>query len=326
MTGNYVYTPSIWPTAFTIIFLIGLSVYAGRRCTVPGALPFTIGCLITALIGTSLVMTYLAVDPETKIFWFRLVAALLLPSSTAITCFVLEYAWPGRWLTRRNLILLSILPLLGIFYFLTAGTLIQPMPDFQVGETVSVRIGPASSIFLTYMLALTLVNLVVFAWLFIRSPRHRWPVALMAASQIAMRVVFFRESPLVGAQVYTVPIFALPFSTYAIALFGFRIFDPISLARQTAIDQLGAGILVLDLDGQVVSLNPSAAQILGVPRVSGSRSCCPLIRMRPWRNQTQLKCSSAWGQSKPDGSTCFRRRTSRISAGCEPATCCCCKT
>jgi signal transduction histidine kinase len=273
MSGGYAYTPSIWPTACTIIFLIGLAVYAARRRSVPGAQPFVMACLFSLLIATSLLMTYLAVDPETKIFWFRLVAALLLPSSTAITCFVLEYAWPGRWLTRRTLILLSILPLLSTFYFLTAGYLTQPMPDFQVGETVTARISPASLIFFVYMLALTLVNLIVFAWLFIRSPRHRWPAALMAASQIAMRVVLFRESPLIGAQVYTVPILALPFLTYAIALFGFRIFDPISLARQTVIDQLDAGMLVLDLEGRVMDLNPSAERILGVPasRARGQR-------------------------------------------------------
>ena len=273
MTWNYAYTPQIWPSILTIILLIVLSFYSWRHRSVPGALPFMIGCLFTTLTATSLLMTYLALDPETKIFWFRLVAASLLPSATAITCFVLEYAWPGRWLTRRNLILLSILPLLSAFYFLTAGYLTQPMPDFQVGETVKARISPAGSIFFVYMFALTLVNLIVFAWLFIRSPRHRWPVALMAASQIAMRVVLFREWPLIGAQVYTVPVFALPFLTYAIALFGFRILDPIPLARQMAIEQLHAGMLVLDLEGRVANLNLSAERILDVPasRARGQR-------------------------------------------------------
>jgi PAS domain S-box-containing protein len=264
MSESYAYTPSIWPTAIMILFLIVMTVYARRRRSVPGAVPFMVACLFSVLAASSLLMTNLAVDPDTKIFWFRLVASSLLPSSTAITCFVLEYAWPGRWLTRRNLILLSILPLLGIFYFLTAGYLIQPMPDFQVGETVKASISPASAIVLAYMLALTLVNLIVLAWLFIRSPRHRWPVALMAASQIAMRVVFLGEWPLIGAQVYAIPVFALPFLAYAIALFGFRIFDPIPMARRTAIEQLHAGMLVLDPQERVVSLNPAGERILGV--------------------------------------------------------------
>jgi signal transduction histidine kinase len=42
-------------------------------------------------------------------------------------------------------------------------------------------------------------------------------------------------------------------------------FDPIPLARQTVIDQLQAGMLVLDLEGQVIGLNPAAARILSAP-------------------------------------------------------------
>ncbi len=53
---------------------------------------------------------------------------------------------------------------------------------------------------------------------------------------------------------------------YAIALFGFRIFDPIPLARQTAIEQLPSGMLVLDPQGGIVSLNPAACAIFGSPQ------------------------------------------------------------
>ena len=36
-----------------------------------------------------------------------------------ITCFILEFAWPGVWLTRRNLILLGIVPLLNAVLILS---------------------------------------------------------------------------------------------------------------------------------------------------------------------------------------------------------------
>jgi signal transduction histidine kinase len=55
------------------------------------------------------------------------------------------------------------------------------------------------------------------------------------------------------------------FLMYAMALFGFHIFDPISLARQTAIEQMKAGMLVLDIKGRIVSLNSAAVTILGSP-------------------------------------------------------------
>ena len=264
MNGHYAYTPSIWPSAFTILLLIVLAIYAWRHRGVPGAVPFMIGCLFTILMATGLIMTFIAIDPETKIFWFRFDSTWWLPSATAITCFILEYAWPGRWLTRRNLILLSIVPLLGIFYYYTAGYIIQPAPVFTVGESVKVGLTSVSKILIVYFLVLTLINLIIFTWLFIYSPRHRWPVVLMATSQIVLRIVLLGESYSIATQVFNIPVFALPFLTYAIALFGFRIFDPIPLARHTVIEQLHAGMLVLDLEGRVVSLNPSAERILGV--------------------------------------------------------------
>jgi PAS domain S-box-containing protein len=55
---------------------------------------------------------------------------------------------------------------------------------------------------------------------------------------------------------------------FAIALFGFRLFDPIPLARQMAIEQLHDGLLVLDPQGRVASLNPAAQAILGLTKKS----------------------------------------------------------
>jgi PAS domain S-box-containing protein len=52
---------------------------------------------------------------------------------------------------------------------------------------------------------------------------------------------------------------------YAVALFGFRMFDPIPLANQTVIAQMHTGMLVVDSRGQVISLNPAAQTLLGVP-------------------------------------------------------------
>lgn len=117
-------------------------------------------------------------------------------------------------------------------------------------------------VFISYTLLLSAINLIVFAWLFIRSPQHRWPVVLMAVSQISIRFILLGKDPSFTAQVINIPTFTIPFLAYAIALFGFRIFDPIPLARQMALDQLYAGMIILDPQQRVVSLNPAAESIL----------------------------------------------------------------
>jgi PAS domain S-box-containing protein len=52
---------------------------------------------------------------------------------------------------------------------------------------------------------------------------------------------------------------------YAIALFGFRILDPLPAAVQSAIEQMREGMVVFGPGWRVLGLNPAAEQILGMP-------------------------------------------------------------
>jgi signal transduction histidine kinase len=263
MSGTYAYTPSIWSSFFTALMLIALAVYSGRRRSVPGALPFMVGSLFGALWVAGSIMEAAAVEMETKIFWFKVQGVCQLPAITAITCSILEYAWPGRWLSRRNLILLSIPCLLILGFALTNNFHHLVWRGFEFdGKVLPVR-GTANWVFFAYAYGLTIVNLIVFGWLFVHSPQHRWPVAIMLTGMVTGRLLFLLETARILQS--EAPPFAIEYLMYAIALFGFRIFDPIPLARQTAIEQLHAGMLVLDHQGKIVSLNPAACAILGSP-------------------------------------------------------------
>ena len=66
----------------------------------------------TALYCLASTLGAAATSSETKVTWFKVSQASLLPVLTAGTCFVLEYVFPGRWLTRHNLALLALPPLL----------------------------------------------------------------------------------------------------------------------------------------------------------------------------------------------------------------------
>ena len=264
MSWNYAYTPQIWPSVLTALLLITLAVYGWRQRSVPGASPFAISCLFAVLLVAGNLMAYLTVDEETSIFWNKFADMWWLPGATASTCYILEYAWPGRWLSRRNLALLSIVPLLGALYILT-GNFFDLIPDYiRVSGTMLESFGQVGGILFIYSLVLALINVIVFTWLFIRSPQHRWPVFIMATGQIVTRILLVRSPPELDAWLLYVPEFVFAYLAYAIALFGFRIFDPVPLARQTAIDQMHTGMLVLDHQGQVASMNPSAERILGI--------------------------------------------------------------
>jgi signal transduction histidine kinase len=267
ITFSYRDAPYSWLSLLTAIFLISLSVYSWRRRSMPGALPFALGSLLAALWSLSSAMKYAATDVATKEFWIQFQALWQLPAITAITCFFLEFAWPGRWLTRRNIALLSIAPVLVALAVVTNDVYHLGWRSFVVNESVTAQVSPITWFMLAYSIGLGFINMVVLVWLFWRSPQHRWPAAIMIAGQVAFRTVLILQQTAIARSALPLDILAVGsmFLVYAIVLFSFHLFDPMPMARQIAIEQLYAGMLVLDSDGRVVSLNPSAERILSVP-------------------------------------------------------------
>ncbi|HNS52860.1 MAG TPA: histidine kinase N-terminal 7TM domain-containing protein [Anaerolineae bacterium] len=254
-----------WPYLATLALLTVLSLYSWRQRSVPGARYFAVACLFVVVWTAGAVAELVASDPSAKIGWFIAQSAWQLPVATAMTCFVLEYVHPGRWLTRRRVVLLSIPPLLILALALSNGLHGWMWRGFSVGGTVVPVRGPAVYIGLAYSLCLVLVNIAALAWLFVRSPQHRWPAAMMLAGHVASRglhtIDLVSAQPILAWDPF-LAIVAIPFGIYAVALFGFRILDPLPAARQAAAEQMGDGMVVLDAQRRILSLNPAAESML----------------------------------------------------------------
>jgi PAS domain S-box-containing protein len=251
-----------------VLLMTMLAVYTWRRRNLPGAVPFAVACLFAAAWAIGSVMEYAAADLVTKVFWVKFQAAWQLPVATAITCFVLEYTWPGRWLTRRNLALLSVPPILVFLVILTDNRYHLAWRGFTFAESIQPQFSSVGWIAYAYIFGvLGTINLVIFGWLFLRSPQHRLPVVLMLVGQFGGRILYMLERTGLLHSILPIDLLGMAFEflMYALALFGFRILDPIPLARQTTIEQLHAGMLVLDTQGKIVNLNPAASSILGMP-------------------------------------------------------------
>ena len=265
MTSNNAYAPIIWLSFSTVLLLISLAIYTWSRRSVPGALPFAVALLFAALWASGSALEYTAVDVAARIAWIRFQAVWQLPTATAVTCFIVEYVWPGRWLTRRNLALLSVPPLLIILLILTDSQHNLVWLGFGIDKTFNPLVGPAGWLAIAYGYGLVIVDFIVFAWLWLRSPQHRWFVVAMLIGQTVFRVVYLLDKAQVFQSDLPLDVFGIAFVylMYASALFRFHILDPIRLARQTLIVQMREGMVVLDPEERVTSLNPAAERILG---------------------------------------------------------------
>ncbi len=265
MNQSYTYNPQVWFSATVVLFMLALGIQAWRHRNVPGAIPFAIACLFGSLWAAGSVLEYAAITNSLKLVWFKTQIIFQLPATVAVTCFVFEYAWPGRWLTRRNLLILSLPLLLATGFSLTNESHHLMWTSFEFNKSVLPTLGPAGIFFLSFGFGLGLINLAVFIWLFLRFPQLRWPVAIMAFGQFTTRVLYFLELAKVFDTNLPLDILGIAFTflMYIIALFGFKLFDPIPLAMQIVMQKSHDGMLVLDAKQNLVNLNPAALQMLG---------------------------------------------------------------
>lgn len=260
MRQLYSLTPGVWPALLTAVCMVALCAYGWRRRGAPGAAPFAFASLMGAGWAVGVAMQQAAVDAPTQALWIRLQSVWHLPTVTATLCFVLDYVWPGRWVNRRNVALLSLVPLLGAGLIVTQEQHGLVWRGFEAtGAAVDPVRAPIGWALVLYAYALGLISVASASWLFWRSPEHRWPMAIIVAGQVGVRVVYLYDWHL------HVVVLGIALVMYSVALFGFRVFDPIPLARRTALTQMQEGMLVLDPQGRIASLNPAAQAILGMP-------------------------------------------------------------
>ncbi|MGM0426624.1 MAG: histidine kinase N-terminal 7TM domain-containing protein, partial [Thermodesulfobacteriota bacterium] len=188
MTASYSYSADLWPAFITLALVIFLGSYTWRRRNIPAAKPFIIACLLGGFWTLGVILELSAVEFSTKVFWVKFKAIWQLPLGTTMSCFILQFAGLGRWLNRRNYILLFLVPLLSVLLMVTNDFHHLIWTGFRMNGQVIASPGKLYWAFHSYIYFLGLFNFAVLVWLAIYSPGHRLPVAIILSGQIIARV------------------------------------------------------------------------------------------------------------------------------------------
>ena len=269
MTGSYEYTPYIWPVLASVAVSTVLLVRGVRCRSAPGAVPFVV--LVAGIIAWSIVngLAMISTADAAKAFWFRLQATLMLPTVTAGLCFAVEYVGLGKLLTRRTLALLAVGPLLWAIVILTDPIHHLMWTRIWLDGYIRGNLAVAGWCGMAYACLLSVLHLLVLVWLFVRSPRHRGIAAALIVTMVIVRCAsFFRctswnESAPFDPMVAIATFALLP---YAVAVFRFRMFDVVSVARNIIIERMADAMIMLDAQSRIVDLNGTAETILGLTR------------------------------------------------------------
>ncbi len=259
---------SDWVPAAIAVLTGVLALSSWRRRREPGA-TLTVASVLATLWAVASLMQGLATEPARRIVWYGVSISLLLPILAGVTVFIVQYAGLGRLLTpSRVLWALAVPAALDMVLVLTNPLhgLVWSDAVVDPGGAVRVSVEVGGWLGLGYSLVLGLINITALVRLIVVSPDRRLPAFLMLLAHLASRYAFTHEVlqldlPLpVSPGVLTV---AVPFATYAVALFGLHVLDPVPVARRAALEQMSDGVLVSDVDGVVIDANPAAERIFG---------------------------------------------------------------
>jgi PAS domain S-box-containing protein len=262
----FTYTPLVWPVLASTVFIASVAAYIWRwRGVAAGARPLALSAILLAVVCLLVAAEISTSDPRVLAMWFVLADAIMLPASLFALWFALEYAGLRDRVPDAVVMLLIVAVLVRMILMLVDLRLVLIGEDPLVGG-VGQELGLLGLVFALIVFGALFLATAVLALLFVRSPAHRVPVALILAGQVAVRVAYVyvalgsgdASRALVG-----VLAFDLVALMYAIALTRFRLFDLVPVARETIVSQLPDPILVLDRWDRIAALNPAAERLIG---------------------------------------------------------------
>jgi len=265
-------------TTYAILLLTGaaisavLSFSAWKRRSAPGAAPFAVLNLAVAEWSTAYAFELISDILSTKVFWAGVKYLGIVTLPVAWLAFAIKYTGKEKWLTRRNLVLLSIEPLLTMLMILTNEYhgLIWTSNTLQTIGLFSVRVSTHGAWFwlhttYSYLLLFLGTLLLIQAFIPLRHPYRGQATSILIGAFVpwignALYLSGLNPFPNLDPTPFTFTITCL---AMAWGLYIFGLLDIVPVARSAVIENMSDPMIVLDAQDRIVDLNPSAQSILG---------------------------------------------------------------
>jgi PAS domain S-box-containing protein len=268
------YTSYILPLLIAGAVSAAVALFAWRRRPTPGAAASALLMLAAAEWSLGYALELASADLPSKVFWGKVACLGVVIIPVASLAFVLQYTSREKWLTRRNVILLAIEPLVTLLLVWTNETHLLYYSGIRLDTS-----GPFSVLDLTYGVwfwvdiaysyLLILFGTLLLLQAFIHSPplyRRQVGALLLGAfiPWVAEVLLILDLSPFAPLDL-TPFAFILTGLVFAWGLFRLRLLDIVPVARDAVIEGMSDGVIVLDTQNRIVDLNPAAGRIIGHP-------------------------------------------------------------
>ena len=263
----YKYDTHMILVLISLVILALLCRYTFRNRSVPGAIPFIVMTILIMLWILTNGLWMMGTTDEIRIFWFKCRATLMLPIITTAFIFSLDYAGLERWITPATLTTLAAPSIIIVLLILTNNTHHLVWTRIILDGTVHIDRSPITWGFVFFAYLLSLLQLMVLVRLFLNSPRHRWIAAGLIVAPFIIRGAYALTlagwNPPAAMDPMTIAA-TLAVIPYAVAVFHYSMFYVIPIARDTVMETMPNGMMVLDIRDRIVDINAKVRRILGL--------------------------------------------------------------
>ncbi|MFA9427829.1 histidine kinase N-terminal 7TM domain-containing protein [Natronorubrum sp. A-ect3] len=266
-------------TVYTVFLLLAaatmaiVAVGAWQKRDVPGSTAFLLLIGAMALWAVTYGLQIAGATEATKLFWANLNHIAVAAVPIAWIGFALQFTGREQLLTPRTVGALSVIPSVYLVLVWTNPRHELIRQSFGVQSVhdgslllIDQAFGPAFWVHAVYGYTLMSVGALLFAQLFVWAPKvYRRQVGLLllgAVIPMAANLAFHTD-------LYTPSNFDLtPFSFVAtgvlffLAIYHYQLLDLVPIARESVVDTLTEGIIVVDKRNQIVDINDAAVTIL----------------------------------------------------------------
>jgi PAS domain S-box-containing protein len=266
------FVPYTIPLLVSGLITVALGVMVWNRRPGAGVVSFVILMAAISLWTLAYVVELTVVGlPEKMLMVFtEYVGVAFIPTMSLI--FILEYVGLGRWITRRNVILLLIIPAIFVIGTATNGAhyLVWKTITLETVDGAAYMVSSKGAIFwlnTAYSYLALLVATILLLRAVIRYPEtYRGQIALMVCGILPpwiTNIIYLLAFDLFRTLDPTPFAFAATGLFFGWSLIRYRLLDIVPVARETVIESMRDAMIVLDRHGRIVDINPAALGVIG---------------------------------------------------------------
>jgi diguanylate cyclase (GGDEF)-like protein len=255
------------------ILSAAIAVFAWRRRSINGAFWFALFMLGESvyILGYSLELSSLTLPG--MLFWNKIQYFGILSFPTLYMIFTLQYSHQERVITRRNLILFFLLPVIILLIKLSDDSLHLHYKTVAIDLTGQVPLlaftaGPLYLVSAGYnLLMITAGNIILWRRRRFSSSlylQQTYIILAVSTFLYLIQVIYlsgYRPFPFLQNLDFNAIFYPAWGLAIAWTIFRYRLFDLVPIAREKLIETLPEGVLVFDGSGRLVDANPASKSI-----------------------------------------------------------------